>query len=74
MGNVGQDTGISEGAGMKKAVEYAKIFHDEYERLAPEYGYETREDTREFDPETPNGRLMIAVVDKIIHAIKEEKQ
>ncbi len=39
----------------------AENFHNAYERLAPEYGYETREETREFDPDSPNGRLMIAV-------------
>jgi hypothetical protein len=36
-------------------------FHDLYEALAPTYGYETRKETRRFDPYTPNGRLMIAV-------------
>ena len=46
-------------------IELAKAFHDTYERLAPEYGYETREDTREFDPNSPNGQLMIAVCKEI---------
>ena len=41
--------------------ELARRFHDTYERLAPEYGYTTREDTKEFDPDSPNGKLMIAV-------------
>lgn len=44
-----------------KDIELAKLFHDTYERLAPEYGYKTREDTKEFDPFSPNGRLMIEV-------------
>lgn len=39
----------------------ARRFHEAYERLAPEFGYTTREETREFDPESANGRLMIAV-------------
>jgi hypothetical protein len=39
----------------------ARRFHETYERLAPSFGYETRQETREFDPTTPNGRLMIAV-------------
>lgn len=43
------------------AAQLARRFHDEYERLAPAFGYETRADTRQFDPESPNGRLMIAV-------------
>lgn len=41
--------------------EIAKEFHDTYERLAPSFGYETRKDTKQFDPTSPNGRLMIAV-------------
>ena len=43
----------------------ARRFHDIYERLAPNFGYETRKETREFDPTTPNGKLMIAVTDEI---------
>lgn len=43
----------------------ARIFHDNYESLAPEFGYETREETRQFDPESKNGKLMIAVAGKI---------
>jgi hypothetical protein len=39
----------------------ARRFHETYERLAPSFGYETRTETRQFDPTTPNGRLMIAV-------------
>ena len=44
----------------------ARVFHDTYERMAPGFGYETREETRQFDPETPNGELMIAVCENII--------
>ena len=47
------------------AVELARKFHETYERLAPQYGYETRRDTREFDPSSPNGRLMCAVIESI---------
>lgn len=43
----------------------ARQFHEIYERRAPEFGYETRTETREFDPTTPNGRLMIAVCGEI---------
>lgn len=39
----------------------ARFFHHTYENLAPSYGYETRKDTRAFDPTTPNGKLMVAV-------------
>jgi hypothetical protein len=43
----------------------ARSFHEIYERLAPKFGYETRKDTRAFDPTTPNGRLMIAVCEEL---------
>jgi len=43
----------------------ARHFHDTYERLAPKFGYETRPDTKAFDPESANGRLMIAVCSEI---------
>jgi hypothetical protein len=44
----------------------ARKFHDTYERLAPSFGYETREDTRDFDPNTKNGKLMVATCAAII--------
>lgn len=39
----------------------ARNFHETYEALAPSFGYETRPETREFDPLSANGKLMIAV-------------
>lgn len=39
----------------------ARFFHHTYEKFAPSFGYETRADTKAFDPTTPNGRLMCAV-------------
>jgi len=50
----------------------AVLFHDTYERLAPDFGYETRKETRAFDPESPNGKLMIAVCAKILVLIEWE--
>ena len=44
----------------------AYLFHKFYEELAPNFGYETREDTREFDPNSKNGKLMIATCEKIL--------
>jgi hypothetical protein len=44
----------------------ASLFHDTYEALAPVFGYETREDTRNFDLESKNGKLMVAVCKFII--------
>jgi hypothetical protein len=48
------------------ALALAKQFHAIYERLAPSFGYETRQETRDFDPDSPNGRLMVAVCTEII--------
>lgn len=50
---------------MVNAAEIAKQFHEAYERLAPEFGYETRVDTRVFDPDSQNGRLMTAVCQEV---------
>ena len=47
------------------ALELATRFHEAYERLAPSFGYETRPETREFDPSSKNGRLMVAVCAEI---------
>lgn len=30
-------------------LELARLFHDTYEKLAPSFGYETREETKIFD-------------------------
>ncbi len=49
-----------------KHVEMAKRFHELYEELAPSFGYETRQETRAFDPDSPNGRLMTEVVGRLI--------
>ena len=51
----------------------AKQFHNIYEALAPEFGYETREETKVFDRESKNGRLMVAVCDVIIHLHETDK-
>lgn len=50
---------------MVNALEIAKQFHEAYERLAPNFGYETRKDTKVFDPTSQNGRLMIAVCQEV---------
>lgn len=48
----------------------AELFHSAYERLAPEYGYDTREHTRVFDPKTPNGQLMIATANAVLTTLR----
>lgn len=49
----------------REPVALALRFHEAYERLAPQFGYETREDTKKFDPESKNGKLMIAVCKEV---------
>lgn len=50
---------------MINALELAKQFHQVYERLAPSFGYETRTETRTFNPDSPNGKLMMAVCQEV---------
>jgi hypothetical protein len=48
--------------------EIAREFHEAYERLAPDFGYKTREASAKPWAEVPeqNKRLMIAVVRELI--------
>lgn len=55
----------------KDPVAWAQLFHDTYERLALQYSYETRKETRQFDPESPNGRLMVAVCRELIGPLED---
>lgn len=48
------------------AARLAEAFHSAYERLAPSFGYETREDTKTFSPDSQNGKLMIATCADIL--------
>ncbi len=50
----------------------AVLFHVTYEKLAPLAGYETRTETKIFDPESANGKLMIATCAEIQKAIRED--
>jgi len=53
----------------------ARAFHDIYERLAPQFGYETREESRvPWDDLPPNNkRLMIAVAEVILQYVQREE-
>ncbi len=59
-------TQAASGGGEGEPVAWARRFHECYERLAPQFGYETRKDTRIFDPESQNGKLMCAVMESIV--------
>lgn len=52
----------------------ARQFHEVYERLAPQYGYVTRPETRTFDPQHSNGRLMIAVCTEVLRSLAQPTQ
>ncbi len=50
----------------ERALGLAILFHETYERLAPHFGYETRPETKAFDPASKNGKLMIATCGEIL--------
>ncbi len=54
-----------------EAYRLARRFHELYEQSAPAFGYKTKNETKEFDPDSANGRLMAWVCFCIV---KEEKQ
>jgi hypothetical protein len=53
--------------------ELAVMFHQAYERLAPDFGYETRPETEVWDPYSPNGKLMRAVCGEILNDLANLK-
>ena len=55
------------------AKQLAILFHNIYEELAPNFGYVTREETREFDETTSNGKLMISVCEEVLKILNDEK-
>lgn len=58
----------------EEILEMTQKFHDTYEKLASEYAYKTREDTKVFDINSNNGKLMYATVNKIVSPILKENQ
>ena len=58
----------------KEILDITKKFHDTYEKLASEYTYETREDTKVFDINSNNGKLMYATVNEIVSPILKENK
>jgi len=55
------------------ALDLARRFHETYERLAPQFGYATCDDTKAFDPQSPNGKLIIAVCGEIAQALAPQQ-
>ena len=56
----------------EEIAEITKKFHDTYEKLSKDYDYETRKETRVFDINSSNGKLMYATVNEVIKPILEE--
>ena len=52
--------------------ETTRRFHYIYEQVAKEYGYKTREDTKELDFNSPNGKTMLKTVETITTPYLEE--
>lgn len=57
-----------------EAYKLAREFHNLYEEFAPKFGYETRKETKEFDPTSPNGRLMAYVCYELVSQAKAEER
>lgn len=64
----GGPDGVGGLASFRTAQALAERFHEAYERLAPSFGYTTRTETRAFDPQSANGRLMVAVCQELLAA------
>lgn len=56
------------------AIKLAILFHDLYEEFAPEFGYETKPETKVFNLSTPNGKLMVKVCREIQKYVKIEQR
>ena len=56
----------------KDLKETTRRFHNVYEQVAKEYGYKTREDTKELDFNSPNGMTMLKTVETITTPYLEE--
>ena len=52
--------------------ETTRRFHNIYEQVAKEYGYKTREDTKELDFNSPNGMTMLKTVETMTTPYLEE--
>jgi len=49
--------------------EVAKLFHDTYEKLAPDFGYHTRPEYRDWNINSNNAKLMMAVCEIVLAEI-----
>ena len=65
-------TRLEDPPGLDAAIEAARKFHEAYERLAPSFGYATREASAKPWDEVPenNRRLMTAVCAELLPALR----
>jgi hypothetical protein len=56
------------------AEQLARLFHETYERLAPQYEYDTRRESAVAWEDVPerNRRLMVAVAAEVLRALQAE--
>lgn len=65
---------LKERVELPSAERLAIMFHDEYERLAPAFGYETRNRSKKWkDAPDKQIRLMVATADAVIERLREDK-
>jgi hypothetical protein len=56
----------------ENALKWATLFHETYEANAPRFGYETWRNSRRFDPDSNNGKLMLLVCSKVVEVAQAE--
>lgn len=54
------------------ALKLAKVLHDAYTRRGPQCGFEVREETKEFDENSPIGQLLLAVCEDVLEWMDSE--
>jgi hypothetical protein len=59
---------------MMDKTQLAKFFHKTYEELATGFLYKTREETKEFNPNSANGKLMIATCEAVLEELSRQSK
>lgn len=68
-----EDKNLSLSTWLSKGEKLATFFHKTYERLAPIHNYNTRDDTKDFDLESNNWKLMVAVCEEVLNRQEKNK-
>lgn len=56
----------------EEILKYTIDFHNTYEQLSKEFNYITRRETRQFNINSSNGKLMYATVEKVVGSLIQE--